>query len=103
MTDRIAEAFNSFADWWAEFVASAYFFGFCVIVVVVWGPTKFLGLKTDTWQLIINTLTTIITFLLVALLHNTQHRFENAVNARLQAIMEHLGVEDPVDDEGQVA
>lgn len=100
MSEKIGQWFNSFADWWADFVASAFFFGFCVLLVLVWAPSLPLFGSVDTWQLIINTATTIITFLLVALLHNTQHRFENAVNARLQAIIDKLGIEDPVDDEG---
>src|ERR1041385_9137745 len=93
--------FNSFADTTAEVGAHAWFFFFCVLLVIVWAPSIFLLGSVDTWQLIINTVTTIITFLLVALLHNTQHRFENATNERLCKILEVLGVEDPIDDEGQ--
>lgn len=93
--------FDRFADWVAEFVATAYFFSFCVLLVLVWGPSLPVFGNVDTWQLVINTATTIVTFLLVALLHNTQHRFEEATNRRLQVIMAKLGVEDPVKDEGQ--
>lgn len=98
--------FDKFADKVADSVASATFFLFCVAMVVVWVPSVFIvpeqvpG-KIDTWQLIINTTTTIITFLLVALLHNTQHRFEKATNQRLQQIIEAVCGEDPVEDEGQ--
>jgi low affinity Fe/Cu permease len=46
----------------------------------------------DTWQLIINTVTTIVTFLLVALLQNTQKRAEDAVQRKLNAIAD--GVAD---------
>jgi low affinity Fe/Cu permease len=44
--------------------------------VVVWAPSFFVFGNIDTWQLVINTTTTIITFLLVALFQNTQERFE---------------------------
>lgn len=96
------EAFDRFADFVADQVAHAWFFAFCVLLVLLWGPSIIVFKNPDTWQLVINTTTTIITFLLVALLHNTQHRFENATNARFQALLEVLtGVEDPVEDEGQ--
>lgn len=95
--------FDRFADWVAEKVASAVFFIFCVVLCIVWLPTIFIPhMSVDTWQLIINTLTTIITFLMVSLLHNTQHRFEYATNSRLQHLLETLeATHDPVQDEGQ--
>lgn len=94
-------AFDRFADWTAEVVSRAGFFIFCVALVVLWAPSIVLLRNVDTWQLVINTATTIITFLLVALLHNTQERFEDATNARLEEIIEALGIHDPVQDEGQ--
>ena len=93
--------FDRMADAVAEVAASAYFFAGCVLLVVVWAPTLWL-MSVDTSQLIINTATTIITFLMVALLQNDSHRFERAVNARLQEILDKLpGADDPVDDTGQ--
>jgi low affinity Fe/Cu permease len=92
--------FDRFADRVEKLVAHAGFFSFCVIVVVVWFPTLFF-LDVNTSQLIVNTLTTIVTFLLVALLQNTQERFERAQNTRWCALFEHLEISDPVDDEGQ--
>jgi low affinity Fe/Cu permease len=101
--------FDRFADRVAELVAHAGFFIFCALLVILWVPSilivpsKVPG-KIDTWQLVINTTTTIITFLLVALLHNTSHRFERATNQRLQALTEAIeGITDPVEDEGQKA
>lgn len=93
--------FDRFADAVAKMVAQAWFFMFCIMTVVIWGPSIVFVKKIDTWQLIINTATTIITFLLVALLHNTQHRFENADNLRWQAFFKYFGLEDPVKDPGQ--
>lgn len=88
-------------------VAHAGFFLFCALLVIVWVPSIFVvpdkvpG-KVDTWQLVINTTTTIITFLLVALLHNTSHRQGKATNERFQVLLEAIeGARDPVEDEGQ--
>ena len=70
--------FDQFAGSTADIVSRAPLFTFCVLLVVVWAPTYFLVGNFDTYQLIINTPTTIITFLLVALLQNTQHKL-NAI------------------------
>lgn len=95
--------FDRFADSAADFVASPLFFVACCLMVTIWAPSFFLIGSVDTWQLIINTATTIITFLMVALLQNDQHRFEEATNARLEEIIDKLtGATDPVTDEGQI-
>jgi low affinity Fe/Cu permease len=77
--------FDRFAQRSAELASRAPFFAFCVVLVVVWAPTL-LFVDFDTWQLLINTPTTIITFLLVALLQNTQRRGERAIHKKLDAI-----------------
>lgn len=77
--------FDKFATATEGWVSKAPFFFACVLLVIVWGPT-FVWLKVDTWQLVINTVTTIITFLLVALLQNTQKRGGDALHAKLNAI-----------------
>jgi uncharacterized membrane protein len=94
--------FDRFAGRSSEFVSRAPFFAFCVLLVVVWAPTYFLVGSFDTYQLIINTPTTIITFLLVALLQNTQKRGEEALQHKLDAVadgladlMEHFAEDDP--------
>lgn len=95
------KAFDRFADAVAEQVANPWFFSLCLLLVVLWIPSILLIRNVDTWQLIINTVTTIITFLLVALLHNTQHRFENATDRRLQELLDKLeGAIDPVEKDG---
>jgi len=78
--------FDKFATGASKFVSRAWFFAFCVILVVVWAPSIALIHSISTWQLIINTLTTIITFLLVALLQNTQERSDRATQDKLNAI-----------------
>lgn len=98
-------AFDKFADWVAEHVAHAWFFSFCLGVVLGWcGGLFHFGLENQLWHLALNSPTTAITFLLVALLHNTQHRFERAANQRFEAIIDAIeGAADPVEDEGQKA
>ncbi len=81
--------FDRFATAASTFVSRAPFFAFCVGIVVVWVPTLFI-LSIDTSQLIINTVTTIITFLLVALLQNSQTRADKAVQQKLNAVADGL-------------
>ena len=78
--------FDRFATAAASFVSRAWFFAFCVALVVIWAPSILFIRSISTWQLIINTLTTIITFLLVALLQNTQERSDRATQDKLNAI-----------------
>ncbi|WP_280492209.1 low affinity iron permease family protein [Nocardia asiatica] len=82
--------FDRFATAASAVASKAGFFVFCVILVLVWAPTIFLLPSVDTWQLVINTATTIITFLLVALLQNTQSRSDAAVQQKLNALADGL-------------
>ncbi|MEZ2330439.1 low affinity iron permease family protein [Mesorhizobium sp. RCC_202] len=62
-------------------------FAVCVLIVVVWGISgPFFGFS-DTWQLVINTGTTIITFLMVFLIQNTQNRDGAAIQAKLDELI----------------
>jgi low affinity Fe/Cu permease len=87
---RSLSFFDRFASTAARFVSRAWFFALCVLLVLVWAPTFFLIGDVNTWQLIINTATTIVTFLLVALLQNTQTRADNALQHKLNAIADGL-------------
>jgi low affinity Fe/Cu permease len=82
--------FDRFATTVSQLVSRATFFLFCVLLVAVWLPSILVIGKVDTWQLIINTVTTIITFLMVALLQNTQRRSEQAMHQKLNAIAQGL-------------
>jgi low affinity Fe/Cu permease len=82
--------FDRFADSTGRFTSRATFFAACVLLVVIWLPSYFLLRNLDTWQLVINTITMIVTFLLVALLQNTQRRGEEAIQAKLDAIADPL-------------
>ena len=85
-----AGVFDRFAERASDFVSHAWFFLGCVTLVLVWAPSYLVFRSLDTWQLVINTATTIVTFLLVALLQNSQKRNEVAMNQKLDAIAEGL-------------
>ena len=82
--------FDRFAGMASLVAGRAAFFAFCVLLIVVWAPSILLLRDVDTWQLIINTATTIITFLMVALLQNSQTRNDQAVHHKLNAIADGL-------------
>ena len=100
--DRRLSLFDRFATYTSERVSKAWFFGFCALLVLIWVPTFWLWPSVQGWALVINTFTSTITFLLVALLQNTETRTENATQRKLNAIavaladlMEDLGAENP--------
>ena len=82
--------FDRFAGYASNLAGRAAFFAFCVLLIVLWIPSLLLLRDVDTWQLIINTATTIITFLMVALLQNSQTRNDQAVHHKLNAIADGL-------------
>lgn len=82
--------FDKFAGMASQVASRAAFFSFCVLLVIIWAPSFFVLRDLDTWQLIINTVTTIITFLMVALLQNSQTRSDQAVQHKLNAIADGL-------------
>lgn len=91
--------FDRFASWCSTQVSRAPFFLGCVLLVVLWAPSILVLRSIDTWQLIINTVTTIVTFLLVSLMQNGQQQFENAVHVKLDGIAEALkGLHDTSDE-----
>ncbi len=82
--------FDKFATAASSVASRAGFFMFCVLLVVLWAPTFLVLPSIDTWQLVINTATTIITFLMVALLQNTESRSDEALQQKLNAIADAL-------------
>lgn len=75
-----------------------------MLMVIVWLPSYFFIKNADTWQLIINTCTTIVTFLMVAILENSQRQFENTTNAKLDGTLKGVAelldsVDDPIANE----
>jgi low affinity Fe/Cu permease len=89
-SDPLAPRFDRFAEASSDFASKTTFFVACVLLVVVWAPSYFALRNFDTWQLLINTATTIVTFLLVALLQNANRRSERALHAKLDALADGL-------------
>jgi low affinity Fe/Cu permease len=86
----VSDAFRVFARHSSIILGSAWAFAGAVLVIAVWlltGPTFHFS---DTWQLIINTATTIITFLMVFLIQNTQNRDAKAVHLKLDEMIRAL-------------
>ena len=86
----VSDAFRVFARRSSMILGSAWAFAGAVLVIGVWlitGPTFHFS---DTWQLIINTATTIITFLMVFLIQNTQNRDAKAVHLKLDEMIRAL-------------
>jgi low affinity Fe/Cu permease len=71
-----------------------WIFTAALLVLIAWGASGPLLGFSDTWQLVINTSTTIITFLMVFIIQNTQNRDNLALNIKLDAIMDKLKVTD---------
>jgi low affinity Fe/Cu permease len=69
-------SFDRFAEASADFASRGAFFAACLLIVVVWAPSYFLVRDVNTRELVINTITTTVTFLLVALLQNSARRSE---------------------------
>jgi low affinity Fe/Cu permease len=86
----VSDAFRVFARRSSMMLGSAWAFAGAVLVICIWiftGPTFHFS---DTWQLIINTATTVITFLMVFLIQNTQNRDAKAVHLKLDEMIRAL-------------
>jgi low affinity Fe/Cu permease len=82
--------FRRFAHWTAQTAGSAWAFFVALAVVLVWAITGPYFHYSDTWQLVINTATTVITFLMVFLIQNTQNRDAKAVHLKLDELLRAL-------------
>jgi Low affinity iron permease len=87
---RTPAPFDRLAERAAELASRGVFFAACLLLVVVWVPTLALIGNVNTWQLVINTATTIVTFLLVALLQNSARRSDRAIHYKLDALADGL-------------
>jgi low affinity Fe/Cu permease len=83
-------AFTRFATWASRATGRPYTFALALAVVLVWGVTGPLFRFSDTWQLVINTGTTIVTFLMVFLIQNTQNRDGEALQIKLDELIRAL-------------
>ena len=79
--------FTGFANATARVTGRPLTFAICIALIAAWGLTGPIFHYSDTWQLIINTSTTIITFLMVFLIQNTQNRDNAALQAKLDELI----------------
>jgi low affinity Fe/Cu permease len=79
--------FTRFAKWTAKAAGRPSAFCMAAAVIVVWAVTGPLFKFSDTWQLVINTGTTIVTFLMVFLIQNTQNRDTEALQVKLDELL----------------
>lgn len=81
------ELFRKFSHNTSHLVGSSWAFILGVLVILVWALTGPLFHYSDTWQLVINTGTTIVTFLMVFLIQNTQNRDAKAIHLKLDELL----------------
>ena len=84
------DRFGRFATSASGWLGSKWAFVVAILVIVIWGATGPIFHYSDTWQLIINTGTTIVTFLMVFLIQNTQNRDARAINLKLNELIRAL-------------
>jgi low affinity Fe/Cu permease len=85
-TDQLS-VFARIANATAHAAGKPLTFGFCFLIVIVWAVSGPIFHYSDTWQLVINTGTTIITFLMVFLIQNTQNRDTVALQVKLDELI----------------
>ena len=81
------EFFRKFSSVTSDVVGSSWAFILAVLVIIVWAASGPAFNYSDTWQLVINTGTTIITFLMVFLIQNTQNRDTEALQVKLDELI----------------
>ena len=82
--------FHSFASWASHIVGSKWAFTFATLLILVWGVSGPFFHYSDTWQLVVNTATTVVTFLIVFLIQNSQNRDARAIHLKLDEIIHAL-------------
>jgi low affinity Fe/Cu permease len=102
----LSQLFSQWASATSRWTGRPSAFLLCVLIVAVWAASGPVFHYSDTWQLVINTGTTIVTFLMVFLIQNTQNRDNAALQAKLDELIrtskaknEFIGIENLTDDE----
>jgi low affinity Fe/Cu permease len=85
--ETLAGRFAHFSARASHLVGTSWMFLLALAGIIVWGATGPLFHFSDTWQLIVNTATTIVTFLMVFLIQNTQNRDARAIHLKLDEII----------------
>jgi low affinity Fe/Cu permease len=83
----VPEFFRAFARRISDFVGSSWAFAGAVLTIIIWAAAGPLYQYSDTWQLVINTGTTVVTFLMVFLMQNTQNRDAKAIHLKLDELL----------------
>lgn len=83
--------FTRFAKWTAKATGKPVTFMGAVAIIILWAVTGPIFGFSDTWQLVVNTGTTIITFLMVFLIQNTQNRDSEALQVKLDELIRVMG------------
>jgi low affinity Fe/Cu permease len=83
----VRDAFRVFAQRASIVLGSAWAFAIAILIILIWGLTGPHFHYSDTWQLIINTGTTIVTFLMVFVIQNTQNRDAKAIHLKLDELI----------------
>jgi low affinity Fe/Cu permease len=81
------ELFRKFSSVTSDIVGSSWSFIAAVLIIVIWAASGPAFDYSNTWQLVINTGTTIITFLMVFLIQNTQNRDARAMHLKLDELL----------------
>lgn len=87
MSKQQASLFTRFAKWTSSVTGKPATFIIAVLTIIIWAVSGPVFGFSDTWQLVINTGTTIITFLMVFLIQNTQNRDSTAVQLKLDELI----------------
>jgi low affinity Fe/Cu permease len=86
-SEQLNNLFRKFANKTSEVTGSPWAFITATAIIVVWAISGPIFGFSDTWQLVINTSTTIITFLMVFLIQNTQNRDAKAIHLKLDELL----------------
>jgi low affinity Fe/Cu permease len=92
-TQKKQDIFTRFTTKTSEIIGRPWVFVAALAILILWAVSGPLLGFSETWQLVINTTTTIITFLMVFIIQNTQNRNDLAVNIKLDKLLEDHGYE----------
>jgi len=84
---RIDDIFTAISSWIAQASGQPAAFVLALAIVIIWAVTGPMFAFSETWQLVINTGTTIVTFLMVFLIQNAQNRDSAAMQAKLDELL----------------
>ena len=88
---KSSSLFTRFSKWTARATGNPLTFAAAVAIIVIWALTGPIFHWSDTWQLVVNTGTTIVTFLMVFLIQSTQNRDAEAIQVKLDELIRAVG------------